>query len=253
VPAGSSHSTRGRAPRSRPPRALDHEGPQRDEGHLPTNASDFATIHDPDPIRQTTHKPRRKWIGGSEILLRAGGFGALLAGVLFAIWGYVHRDNAPWYFDALATVLSFVVPALFLLGLTGLYVLCKGRVGRLGKSGLILALSGSAMGVAYAVPWSSFATREDWLSSLVWLDIPLVWWLQVLLAGLPLAGIAAVRTRTLRGLGTLLLVMAAFGWAYYATDAAAFLEARLAHVVLAALFSLGWIALGLLLLQTETR
>src|SRR5215210_3354781 len=101
---------------------------------------------------------------GSPILHRPGGIGALLAGVLFATWGYVHRDDAPWYFDALATVLSFVVPALFLLGSTGLYVLCKGRVGRVGNFGLVLTLTGSAMGVAYAVPWSFFATREDWLS-----------------------------------------------------------------------------------------
>jgi hypothetical protein len=109
------------------------------------------------------------------------------------------------------------------------------------------------MGVAYAVPWVTFATRDDWLSALVWLDTPLVWWLQVFLAGLPLVGIAAVGTRTLRGLGTLLLVMGTLGWAYYVTDAGAVLEARLAHVVLGALFSLGWIALGLLLLQAETR
>ena len=190
---------------------------------------------------------------GSLTLLRSGAFSALLAGVLFATWGYVHRDDAPWYFDALATVLSFVVPALFLLGLAGVYVLCKGRVGRIGKVGIVLALSGSAMGVAYAVPWSFFATREDWLSSVAWLDTPLVWWLQVFLAGLPLVGIAAFGTRNLRGLGTLLLVMGALGWLYYVTDAGAVLEARLAHIVLAALFSIGWIALGLALLKREPQ
>jgi hypothetical protein len=227
-------------------------GQPRDEARLPASASEFASIHGPDSKRQTTHKPRQKSIG-SPVLPRLGGFGALLAGVLFAVWGYVHRDDAPWYFDALATVLSYVVPALFLLGLTGLYVLCKGRVDRIGKFGLVLALSGSAMGVAYAVPWSSFATREDWLSSLVWLDTPLVWWLQVFLVGLPLVGIAAVGTRNLRGLSTLLLFLGALGWLYLLTDAGAVLEARLAHVVLGALFSVGWIALGLLLLQTDSR
>jgi hypothetical protein len=186
---------------------------------------------------------------GSLTLLRSGGLGALLAGVLFPIWGYVHRDHAPWYFDVLATVLSFVVPALFLLGLLGLCVLCQGRVGRIGKVGLVLALGGSAMGVGYAVPWSFFATREDWLSSLAWLDTPLVWWLQVFLAGLPLVGIAAVGTRTLRGLGILLVVLGALGWAYYVTDSGAVLEARLAHVGFGALFSIGWIALGVVLLK----
>ena len=201
-------------------------------------------------MRQTTHKPRRRL---KAFLLRSGGFGALLAGVLFATWGYVHRDNAPWYFDALATVLSFLVPSLFLVALVGSCLLCYRRVGWLGMTGFALGLTGSAMGVAYAVPWSTFATREDWLSSLAWLDTPLVWWLQVFLAGLPLAGIAAVRSRTLRGLGTLLLFMGALGWAYYLTDSGAIFEARPAHVVLGALFSLGWIALGLTLLKRAPR
>jgi hypothetical protein len=105
------------------------------------------------------------------------------------------------------------------------------------------------MGVAYAVPWSSFAARENWLSLLAWLDIPLVWWLQVFLAGLPLVGIAAAGTRTLRGLGILLLVTGALGWAYYVTDEGAVLAARLAHVGFGALFSLGWFALGLVILK----
>ncbi|CAN5874392.1 hypothetical protein BH18ACT11_BH18ACT11_00840 [soil metagenome] len=91
------------------------------------------------------------------------------------------------------------------------------------------------------------------MSSLAWLDTPLVWWLQVFLAGLPLVGIAAVGARTLRGLGILLLAMGAFGWAYYITDSGANLEARSAHVVLGALFSLGWIVLGLALLKRKPQ
>jgi hypothetical protein len=213
------------------------------------NPSDFASLHGPFSMRRTIHKPVGNPKGSSILLVWSGGFGALLAGVLFVTWGYVHRNYAPWYFDALATTLSFVVPALFLVGLVGLCVLYEGRMGRIGKIGLVLSLTGSAMGVAYAVPWSAFATREDWLSSLAWLDTILVWWLQVFLTGLPLVGIAAVGARTLRGFGILLLVMGACGWAYYITDSAAILEARLAHVVLGALFSLGWIALGLALLN----
>jgi hypothetical protein len=204
-------------------------------------------------MRRTIDKPVGNQQGSSILLVRLGGFGSLLAGALFATWGYVHRNDAPWYFDALATTLSFVVPALFMVGLTGLYVLCEGRVGRIGKLGLVLSVAGSAMGVAYTVPWSDFAKREEWLSSLAWLDIPLLWWLQVFLAGLPLVGIAAVGIRTLRGLGILLLVMGTFGWAYNITDSGAVLEARLAHVVLGALFSLGWIALGLALLKRVSQ
>jgi hypothetical protein len=199
-------------------------------------------------VRQTTHKPRREF-WGSSILPTLRGFAALLAGMLFATWGYVHRENAPWYFDAIAGALNAVVPALFLVGFIGLFVLCKGQVGRIGKVGLVLGLAGSAMGSAYAVHWSAFATRDDPLSLLEWLDTVLVWWLPIILAGLPLAGIAALGARPLRGLGVLLLAMGALGWAYLVTDSDAIFEARLEHVVFGLLFSLSWVVLGLALLR----
>jgi hypothetical protein len=50
-------------------------------------------------------------------------------------------------------------------------------------------------------------------------------------------------------LGILLVVLGALGWAYYVTDSGAVLEARLAHVGFGALFSIGWIALGVVLLK----
>jgi hypothetical protein len=80
-------------------------------------------------------------------------------------------------------------------------------------------------------------------------DTPLVWWLQVMLVGRPLAGISIARARMQRGPGVLLLAMGTFGWAYYATDSGAILEARTAHVGFGGLFSLCWIALGLVLLK----
>ena len=187
--------------------------------------------------------------GRSLIPPSVGGIAAILGGLLFVVWGYVHRDVAPWYFDATAQALSFVVPALFYTALTGLHALCRESVGRIGKFGFILVLAGSAMGVAYAVPWSAFATRDDWLASLVWLDTPLVWWLQIMLVGLPLAGISTMGVGMQRAPGGLLLAMGAFGWAYYATDSGAILEARTAHVGFGGLFSLCWIALGLVLLK----
>jgi hypothetical protein len=199
-------------------------------------------------MNQTTHKPRRTF-WGSSILPRFRGFAALLAGVLFATWGYVHRDYAPWYFDATARVLSFFVPALFLVGFLALFNLCNAQVGRIGKLGLVLGLAGSAMGSAYAVPWSAFATRADPLSLLAWLDTVLVWWLHIMLAGLPLAGIAALGARPLRSLGILLLAMGAFGWAYLVTASDVIFEARLEHVVFGLLFSLSWVVLGLTLLR----
>jgi hypothetical protein len=176
-----------------------------------------------------------------------------LAGVLFVAWGYVHRESAPPSFDAMSQAFNFIVPTLFLMGLVGLYALCEGRVGRIGKAGLVLGLVGSAMGAAYAVPWSAFATRDDWLVLLAWLDTVLFWWLQVMLMGLLLAGVAAVDARKSPGLGILLLAMGAFGWAYYFTDSGAILEARSVHVAFAILFSLSWVALGLALLREGMR
>ena len=186
------------------------------------------------------------------ILLRLGGYSSLLAGVLFVVWGYVHRIDAPWYLDVTATVLSYVVPALFFVALMGLFTVWRGRVGRIGKFGFVLGLAASAMGVVYAIPWWAFASRDDWLASLVWLDTPLVWWLHLLLIGIPLVGISAVRAGTLSGQGLLLLAIGVFGWVYYAADSGAILASRSVHVVFGTLFGFGWIALGFLLLQTET-
>jgi hypothetical protein len=195
-------------------------------------------------MTRATHETERSLVPPS-----LGSFAAILGGVLFATWGYVHRGVAPWYFDVTAHVLNFIVPALFYVALAALYTQYRERVGRIGKFGFILGLAGSAMGVAYAVPWSAFATREDWLSSLVWLDTPLIWWLHIMLIGLPLAGISTMGARMHRAPGVLLLTIGAFGWAYYAADSGAILEARTAHVGFGALFSLGWIALGLILLK----
>ena len=133
----------------------------------------------------------------------------------------------------------------------GLFSLCREGVGRIGKFGCVLGLAASAMGVAYAIPWSAFASRDDWLASLVWLGTPLVWWLNLLLIGIPLVGISAVRAGTLPGQGLLLLAIGVFGWVYYAADSGAILASRSVHVVFGALFGFGRIALGFLLLRRE--
>ena len=201
-------------------------------------------------MRQTSYRTREA-SKSPWTLLRLGGYSSLLAGVLFVIWGYVHRNGAPWYLNVTATLLSYVVPALFFVTLMGLFTLYRERVGRIGKFGFVLGLAASAMGVAYAIPWSAFASRDDWLASLVWLDTLLVWWLHLLLIGIPLVGISAVRAGTPSGQGLLLLAIGVFGWVYYAADPGAILASRSVHVVFGALFGFGWIALGFLLLQRE--
>ena len=37
--------------------------------------------------------------------------------MLFAVWGYVHKDNIPLYLNAIVHMLTFIVPLLFIVGL----------------------------------------------------------------------------------------------------------------------------------------
>jgi hypothetical protein len=60
-----------------------------------------------------------------------------------------------------------------------------------------------------------------------------------------------IHTKRLRVLGSLLLAMGSFGLAYHFTDSGAIFEARLVHVGLGALFSLGWVAVGLALWKKD--
>jgi hypothetical protein len=78
---------------------------------------------------------------------RGRGLAAILAGVLFAVWGYIHGNDAPSYFTGIEDVLGFVVPLLFLVGLAGLCARCKRRSGRLGGIGFVLGFIGSGLGI----------------------------------------------------------------------------------------------------------
>jgi hypothetical protein len=184
------------------------------------------------------------------ILLRSCAVGAVLAGVLFVVWGYIDRPHIPLYLDAVEAVLSLIVPALFLVGLTGLSVLCKRWSGVLGWTGLILALCGPTWGVVDGI-----ADVGPLYAFFVKLPLPtrLIGWLLPMLAGLTLVGIATVETRTFKSLGTLPLAMGVFGWIYYLTDSGAILEARSVHVGFGLLFGLGWVALGVALWAVGTR
>ncbi len=176
-----------------------------------------------------------------RILLRGCGLAAILAGVLFVVWGYVHRDGAPAYLTHIANTLGFVVPLLFLLGLAGLCARCKGRVGRPGIIGLGLGCIGSAGGIVRSVvdmsAWYAYVAGKGWLYLV--LD-----WLFLLLAGLTLAGLAAIRTGSSRRWGVLLLAMGTLGGIYFLTDSGSALEMRAVHIVCGVSFGLGWVALG---------
>jgi hypothetical protein len=185
------------------------------------------------------------------LLLRTGALGSIAGGLLFAVWGYLHQDNAPLYFNTIAHILAGIVPVLFLVGLATLWIRSAGRATRLVHTGIIVAFIGSTLGVVrslvdIAVP--SFYPHNA-LSGrvLIMLDV----WTLTLFVGLLFVGVALVGTRTLRVLGSLLLAMGSFGLAYHFTDSGAIFEARLVHVGLGALFSLGWVAVGLALWKKD--
>lgn len=185
------------------------------------------------------------------LLLRTGALGSIAGGLLFAVWGYLHQDNAPLYFNTIAHILAGIVPVLFLVGLATLWIRSAGRATRLVHTGIIVACIGSTLGVVrslldIAVP--SFYPHNA-LSGrvLIMLDV----WTLTLFVGLLFVGVALVGTRTLRVLGSLLLAMGSFGLAYHFTDSGAIFEARLVHVGLGALFSLGWVAMGLALWKKD--
>lgn len=210
-----------------------------------TTSPDSGLLRPGYSTRRVTRRRRRKRSSPSITLARCGGLGALLAGALFATWGYVHgEEDTPWYFDAAANALGFVVPLLFVAGLTGLLVEFEGRRGRLGKVGFVLGFAGAGWGVAHGVvdlePWYEYFVGRSWLPPLF--------------AGLTLIGVAAIRTkrtRAPRNWGALPLAAGAFGWAYYLTDSGGIFEMRPGHVVFGMLFSLSWMALGGMLWSSD--
>ena len=53
----------------------------------------------------------------NPLLLRTGALGSMAGGLLFAVWGYLHQDNAPLYFNTIVHILAGIVPLLFMVGL----------------------------------------------------------------------------------------------------------------------------------------
>ena len=187
----------------------------------------------------------------NPLLLRTGALGTMAGGLLFAVWGYLHQDNAPLYFNTIAHILAGIVPVLFMVGLATLWIRSAGRATRLVHMGIIVAFIGSTLGVVRGLldiavptfyPHNALSGRV-----LIVLDV----WTLTLFVGLLFVGLALVGTRTLRVLGSLLLAMGSFGLAYRFTDSGAIFEARLVHVGLGALFSLGWVAVGLALWKKD--
>lgn len=178
------------------------------------------------------------------VLTRWGGLAGMFGGVLFAVWGYVHRDGAPSYFVATADTLAFVVPLLFLAALMGLYVPSRVATGWLGGAGFVFGSIGCARGVIDGA--TGEPSQYLYVAGYGW-AAPLLDWLSLLVIGLTLLGAAAIWEAGPGIWCPLPLVISLFGWAYNLTDFGSLFEARFAHVVSGLLFSAGWMVLGFLL------
>jgi hypothetical protein len=174
--------------------------------------------------------------------LRSCGAGAVLAGVLFVVWGYIDRPNGSEMIMVAVHVLSFVVPMLFLAGVVGLFVLCQRWRGGLESAGIVLAFVGSMWGMVVSI--ANLDAVYAYLAQRGW-PPHLFDWLLLVHTGLVLTGIVTICTKPLRGMGLLLLATGVIGWSYSLTDIGNILEARSVHVGCGVLFSVGWVVLGL--------
>ena len=192
----------------------------------------------------------------SSFFFRWSGLTAALGGVLFAVWGYVHKPNAPPLFDALVGPLSLAVPLLFLMGFAGLYVRCKGQTGWLGTAGFILAFAASVWGAVWGAAQLSAVVPNVVYGYIISIGLPLslaTGWFQMLLAALVLIGLRLIRIKGLRGLSAVVLAMGGVGWLHVLTDPGDNGEGYVVHALFGLLFSLGWVVLGCVLWNQSTH
>jgi hypothetical protein len=199
-------------------------------------------------LRSLAHAILRPRVA-SPAFLRVCGVGAVLAGVLFATWGYLDGGNDAYLVGAATTALSVLVPALFVLGVAGLHARCEGLVGQFGNTGFIITFIGLAAGIVHGleslISWYETYVMGYAHATMSGQLLPgLYAWLAWTLVGLSVVGIANVWTKTLGILRALPLAMAALGWAFYVTDTGGVVEVRLNHIGFGVLFSLSWVLLG---------
>jgi hypothetical protein len=185
---------------------------------------------------------------------RLGGTAAVLAGLCYGAAGYFDRPHT----DALVSVLSVALPALFLGGLLGLHARLPDATqtdfaSSAGFVGFVFGCFGAVLGIARALGLEgtiAFALRLPGTA------IPFFWWV-LLLAGLTLMGLAASLRGGLRLLGAVVSISGALGWVSLLTDPAfsgVLMPMRPVHVAFAAAFCLSWVVWGaVLMVPRENR
>ena len=179
---------------------------------------------------------------------RLGGTAAVLAGLCYGAAGYLDRPGISGYTDALVSVLSVAIPALFLGGLLGLQARLPDATqtdfaSSAGVVGFVFGCFGAVLGIAGALGLEGTATT-------------FFWW-ELFLAGLTLMGLVASLRGGLRLLGTVVSISGALGWVSLLTDPAfsgVLVPMRPVHVAFAAAFCLSWVVWGaLLMVPRENR
>jgi hypothetical protein len=190
---------------------------------------------------------------------RLGGTAAVLAGLCYGAAGYLDRPGISGYTDALVSVLSVAIPALFLGGLLGLqarlpdFIRTEDFASSAGIVGFVFGCFGAVLGIAGALK------LDGTIASALRLPItaiPFFSWV-LLLAGLTLMGLAASLRGGLRLLGAVVSISGALGWVSFLTDPAfsgVLVPMRPVHVAFAAAFCLSWVVWGaLLMVPRENR
>ena len=187
------------------------------------------------------------------------GMAAIVGGVLFVAWGYLHKTPTPVFLartqDPLVLrFVALVTPLLFSVALVGVYIRLAGRAGPLGVMGFALAFCGSGLGAVFgAVNVGPVIGPLYWhLHQIGWPD-QLLGWMPLLLAGLVLVGIETNRKGALGPWSALPFATAVSGWIYQLTDVVGHAGLRFVHVAFGVLFSLCWMSVGYGLAKDNRR
>jgi hypothetical protein len=218
-------------------------------------------------LRKRMRRERRRERSNQRrfsILLGCSGWAAASSGVLFLIWGYIHREDAPSYLQPVVLMLSIVVPLLFLVGLAGTYAKCRIQASLLTVIGFVVGFAGAGLhsvitlcnplGERIRIRAYAAAQEGSGYCLLPKLAIVLSSSLTWLVVGLTIVGLTSFRKAGIRHWGFLLLAMALFGWGYQLTDEEiGLIDARPIHIAFGILFSLNWMLLGYALWSSKTN
>jgi hypothetical protein len=181
----------------------------------------------------------RRMEASARSLARWGGTAAWLGGISYGAWGYLDSPHASGVVvGTVLPVLGVATPTLFLGGLIGLYS-WLGRGGdSLQRTGLVVGLLGTMLGVINGLHW--------WESE----------WLALLFVGLTAVGVGMVVEDAPRLLGVSVLASGTLGLVSLLADPAfsgVLMPMRALHVAFAALFCLSCVVWGWALFREASR